>query len=1331
MNFLRGEIDNPSITAVSHTKIKGGQVIALGEKQFTDSNGKLHDPRVIIYNPKKDRKKVLNHRHLGTEKEIEIIQIVFSSNPSKYCLTLTRVGKNDIYANYYLWNKESLILSKQIAPEVRRVTFNPTDENEFVACGNKYLRYYVIKEGKMKEGTEIKRSEERVNNYVDAQFFPNTPIFLAVSERLIGYIIQDSIVKYKLSLDHSSSLIASLEEQMMNKAIAVSEAEGEEKSTGEDPKKALPEDPQTEDDWRNKKPLPQCLAIGSKRFAIGWRHKGMVGIYEIHLKDPENIEILLTKVFSLGDDFYDIHSLEFNANQEYLGIAGRRPVYQKKEPGETLVEELLVTECYLVNVPEIEASQARSMLPFKQLIENGNTFGQITNVSVATLRHYIATVGTDKYIRIWDYTDGKFKQISNTWFETDLNDVALHPAGHQMAVGANEGIRIFYVLEDEAKLAVDISGKQCMAVQYSHGGHWLAAGFAYQVYVIDPNTFETKFVLGPHRSTVTRLSWTPNDYSLTSSCRGGTAFVWSSRFEIYTADAQNLAITEQSEEGQSKALQSNKYEFVRQNIQFTGAIYDDEYDLLVVVGADRVMEMLTDKANKQYLKYKFEEHMIPTCMCLCKESQVLLVGTNVGVVRAFLWPLPPKGAPEIYFDFHDYKVHAGEITGLKISADSGYVITSSKDGTVAILKTTELWEGAGDTGTGGAALSPDKKRKLKKELGAGGVRAKVHETMDSLSLSMRHALRDMMEKIERLKEEKKGAEEMAEERIHSLRKELDREVAQLKTTHVKALDEEHNAYRRLQEQYEAECRRAENEKARILEEHNKELEEMDEKHKKEQRIAFDLNNEKIELLEKQKAEFRDEIDGIQRSLKDQLEKIEATYQSKYDELKAQHNELLKRLKIDGIKFEEALEQCEQEYEKEIENIKKAFYTDLRVARDNNEVLKKDIEKAEKDIKETTKTMEETKEQKKSYQEKAEELKIKKAQLETKVKEVEEQLKQRELIIREKEKEIKNLRNTNSHLENFRFVLDHKIISLKDEKLPMEEQIKNLEKQVNEMYQELERETETTRKLIEDKKSCEAKLENAKVQIKVQSEEVHITKRRLELLQYDMINVLKEPVDAWPSSLTKVYSTYFGTEEGINVPENLILKRGERLSIELKEPKGKKDEETTRVRDELVKHREWLENKLKSVKRDSGKREMEKTDLIKKLQRQNTELINDANKLRRDYDNLKVKVKQLEEKFKELTGISLTNVEDIEKEIKKFIHPGAIRSTTHRLSSEGNKKIPSLQKSASSFLQYYSKMSKKPQEEEGKQGGINSLLGDLQRNKYVIEQQNAEMSKLQV
>lgn len=1085
--------------------------------------------------------------------------------------------------------------------------------------------------------------------------------------------------------------------------------------------------PETKGNWWERKPIPNCLAVSSKKVAIGWKFKGVVTIYDLNLSNPDKVNVSLTKIFTVGEHFYEIISIEFNSSREYLAIAARRPLQPKnmkeremQQRSSNIEEEPMVIECFLVNVSEIEAMQANSMLPIRQLIDKGNTYGLINDISVSTLRNCIATAGSDRFIRIWDFAAGKFKQSVATMYETDLNDISLHPFGIQLAIAANEGIRVFYVLEEEVRLAVEISGRQCMAVQYSSGGQWLAAGFAVQIYIIDPNTFETKYVLGPHRSNITRLSWTPNDYYLVSSCKGGNTFVWTSHFDVYSTEVG----------APSKQVQNKKYDVLRQNVQIMGSAYDDDYDLLVMIRADRIMEVLT--GDTQHVQYRFADNIIPTCLQLCKESQVLLIGTNIGYILSFLWPLPPKGPSENYLEPHEFKVHSAEVTGIKMSIDGKYVFSGAKDGTVAIMKVTELWEG-GEGGITSTSLAVERRKRLKRDLGTAGIKLKCHEPMDSLSLTFKNANRDKLARIEKLKDEKKSVEEMGAVKEQSIRKELEKDINIIKKANVKALDEERALYRKLQEQYELDCKKAESEKMRTLEDHHKELEDMNESHQKQQRTAFDLNNEKIALLEKQKSEFRVEIETIQKTLKEQIAKIEATYQSKYDGLKEQHNELLKKMKIDGIKFEEALEQSEQEYEKEIENIKNALSRDVKVVKDNNDDLKKTIEIAEKELKDTKKIKAENQEQSKNLEERAGELLTKKLELEAKVNSVEEQLKQKELIIHEKEKEIQQLRNSNAHLENFRFVLDHKILSLKEEKVPMDKQIKNLDGQVHEMYRELEKEAETNKMNNEERENAKKKLENAKQLIKEQAEEVHVAKRRLELVQYDITKIIKEPVDKWPPKLVNVYNVYFATNNApkIEMPQSFAINKGSCLQVNIEEPKGKQLEESTRAREDLVNHKVWLENKLKSVKCEHDKRDAERAQRIRKLQRQNTDLINDANILRRDYDGLKCKVKQLEEKFKELTGISLTNVHDIDKEIKKFIHPNfsKIANKSANDGGFGQQKSLSLQHNASSILEYYNSMAKKGEEE--KSGNISSLIGDLQNNKRVIEQQNLEMAKLQV
>ena len=91
MHFFQGEIENPSLTALATTSIKGCQAIALAEKQIADATGVLQEPRVVVHILRKERRKVLVHKAGEGEnesdrdrgKEVEVLQIVFSANPPK------------------------------------------------------------------------------------------------------------------------------------------------------------------------------------------------------------------------------------------------------------------------------------------------------------------------------------------------------------------------------------------------------------------------------------------------------------------------------------------------------------------------------------------------------------------------------------------------------------------------------------------------------------------------------------------------------------------------------------------------------------------------------------------------------------------------------------------------------------------------------------------------------------------------------------------------------------------------------------------------------------------------------------------------------------------------------------------------------------------------------------------------------------------------------------------------------------------------------------------------------------------------------------------------
>jgi WD40 repeat protein len=102
-----------------------------------------------------------------------------------------------------------------------------------------------------------------------------------------------------------------------------------------------------------------------------------------------------------------------------------------------------------------------------------------------------------------------------------------------MAAGFKEGIKIYYLLEDEIKICLELPGKVCNCIKYSNGGHYLAAGNGNVITIIDPYTFEIKYLLHGHPNSLRILNWTDSDSHLISVCNNGSVYGWSSNFDLY------------------------------------------------------------------------------------------------------------------------------------------------------------------------------------------------------------------------------------------------------------------------------------------------------------------------------------------------------------------------------------------------------------------------------------------------------------------------------------------------------------------------------------------------------------------------------------------------------------------------------------------------------------------------------------------------------------------------------------------------------------------------------------------------------------------------------
>ena len=169
-----------------------------------------------------------------------------------------------------------------------------------------------------------------------------------------------------------------------------------------------------------------------------------------------------------------------------------------------------------------------------------------------------------------------------------MYSVSIHPFGNQLAIGVREGVRIFYILEDEVKIAVELPGKMCQMIQYTNGGHYIAASCGSQLMLIDPYTFKIMMDFNhTHPGNIKLLKWTFSDSYLISVCMNSSVFgkslqnLLAQNENIYDPDLKKVEEIEQ----------------VLKPLAILAVDYDEEYDLLTYAASDGKIYVVTGKDN--------------------------------------------------------------------------------------------------------------------------------------------------------------------------------------------------------------------------------------------------------------------------------------------------------------------------------------------------------------------------------------------------------------------------------------------------------------------------------------------------------------------------------------------------------------------------------------------------------------------------------------------------------------------------------------------------------------------------------------------------------------
>lgn len=120
-------------------------------------------------------------------------------------------------------------------------------------------------------------------------------------------------------------------------------------------------------------------------------------------------------------------------------------------------------ELFTFNLAIVEALKTVQKDPFEPLFERGVHKGLVTGIAITPMRAILASVCEDKTFKLWDYSSD-YKELFSHYFHESPNCVALHPYSFLCAVGFKEGMRIYFVLDDDIKLVFTENMKTCTAL---------------------------------------------------------------------------------------------------------------------------------------------------------------------------------------------------------------------------------------------------------------------------------------------------------------------------------------------------------------------------------------------------------------------------------------------------------------------------------------------------------------------------------------------------------------------------------------------------------------------------------------------------------------------------------------------------------------------------------------------------------------------------------------------------------------------------------------------------------------------------------------------------
>ncbi|CEG48844.1 WD40/YVTN repeat-like-containing domain [Plasmopara halstedii] len=733
----------------------------------------------------------------------------------------------------------------------------------------------------------------------------------------------------------------------------------------------------------------ECVTGHEKGFVLGGS-AGFFGIYEA-LDDPKDPFSLVRSV-SVGDVAFECITVSPST--------------------ETIIACLKNQSLVTVSMNAIDNGQ-EDRFEFREMFRHGHQVGSVVQVDVCVQRSIIATCGTDKTVRVWNF-ELKYYELSHHCLE-EPTAIALHPSGFILVVAFKERVRVYQILHDSLSQLKELSFKACRFIRYAHGGHLFACASGLTVIVLHAYSLDIVHVLSGHVGAVRCLDWSWDDKHLFSAAHDGAIYRWDT----------------------STGSRSEEMQHIAKQCHYAAFVVGTEPSIVVASGTDgKIREVV---AREESRSFDLPTGVVITSMALTKDCQRLFVGTKAGYIEVYTWPIRNKSVAKYY-------AHAEGILHLRVTDDNEQLITCAEDGSVCIFYI--LRSGLQRQKHIGISFAkPESSSVLIERRKAGG-------SYTDAVLIAREDLEERRIKVLEWQQRYDKATADIEFALHRKENEWINRLHVLKEESEHLVIQERVRFEELEACHQLATRKHNEELKKVEAHHVKMMQEIENQYERKLAQEMARYDTLSETLEKTRQRCESLVEAHDSQSRDVLH---AERMTAYTRAKEQ-NDIIKRLhedvKYNHDKFKEVLHQEEIDNEHEVQKMRAEFVEQLESERRNTAVKQGQVSAANTKLESLRKKLQEQKALSHARDVLLTTEQAKLVRLEETLTNYEQHFEGCRAQSHDKDRTIDDLRSDNRVLTSFRSVLSHRIDGLETKQAPLQKHLRLMEGKISEIQHEL-------------------------------------------------------------------------------------------------------------------------------------------------------------------------------------------------------------------------------------------------------------------------------------